>query len=82
MGNVCLHGNEAEMKGFVKIAGYTLWSILVGLFLLAKCSEPTMDEKEKMCVEDCSKRDRFGVLVAPFPNSTKSTAANYTCKCY
>lgn len=41
------------MKGFVKMAGCTLWLILVGLFLLAKCSEPTMDEKEKMCVEDC-----------------------------
>lgn len=70
------------MKRFSKIGGYALLVLLVGLFLLAKCSEPTINEKRKMCAEDCSKRGMFGVIEAPFPNSTRNTAANYTCKCY
>lgn len=70
------------MKEFSKTAGYVLLARLVGLFLLEKCSEPTINEKIKMCTEDCSKRGMFGVVEAPFHNSTRSTAANYTCKCY
>lgn len=79
---ICMLKSEVEVRVFCKVIGYALLVLLVGLFFLAKCSEPTINEKTKMCVDECSRRGMFGVLEAPFPNSTRNTAANYTCKCY
>lgn len=70
------------MKRVVKVIVYIFLSVLVVLFVLAKCSEPNINELEDQCLKACGDRGMFGVLEAPFPNSTRNTAANYKCKCY
>lgn len=70
------------MKKIMKAIIYIFFVALVVLFVLAKCSEPSINERQNQCLKACGDRGMFGVLEAPFPNSTRNTAANYTCKCY
>lgn len=70
------------MKRMAKIVLYIFLAALSVLFVVAKFSEPNINEREGQCLKACGDRGMFGILEAPFPNSTRNTVANYTCKCY
>lgn len=73
-----MHEKGSEMKWMVKVISYIFISALAVLFVLAKCSEPNINERQDQCLKTCGDRGMFGVLEPPFPNSTRNIAANYT----